>query len=170
MISDLVYKIIFTGAFIILFTFLLKRFLLLSYDWCFANPTPFIEQLLADGIPTCTAKLLNSSGTDFERRVINGRGVIISTNNVLAKYIFDGPRNFNFIHRFGYEEGLFRLGMHNAGIIWNNDETGSQLRKIFQNFMKEKDIKRACAIAAAVCRLVFSTGGNVDVLDQLRKV
>lgn len=136
----------------------------------------YTVQCLTEGVPSMSASILQDKG-DCSKIFINGRPVIVTSNPDVISHIF-GAGQAVYTQRFGEDDGLLRLGMHESGVIWNNDPSRwKKASNLFKSVIADgKKENKAALFAMAQARRLFdkamlgSGSALVDVLGVCRRV
>lgn len=132
-----------------------------------------LEECINEGIKSFSTRMLKKQVLS-EKHCLGKTDVVFTRDPLVADYVFIGPRNKNYVERWGNEDGLRTLGMYDAGIIWNNTNLWESQRQLFQKAINGKAIDQAVAIASDQAMQIFESASmkpqDVDVLNLMRKV
>jgi cytochrome P450 len=93
----------------------------------------------------------------------------------VADYIFNGRYQRNYTRRPATIEGLKKLGMHNQGLIWNNNTDGwKSVRSVFQLSLNDVNMEKAVGVikseAIGIIESSTNEAGSIDMMSVCRRL
>jgi cytochrome P450 len=93
----------------------------------------------------------------------------------VADYIFNGRSQRNYTRRPASIEGLKKLGMHNQGLIWNNNTNDwKKVRSVFQLSLNDANMEKAVDVikkdAIDIVESSINDAGCVDMMSICRRL